>query len=225
VSRRLKNNRRGALILAGGLGSRLGGIDKALLEFNGKPLLTLMVEKVSEITSRMVVSVGKKADLSSYQQILPVRVEFVKDKAERVGPLEGIRQGMKKLSRKQIEYAVVLACDLPFLNLKILEFLLNEAERLNAEALIPRWPSGYVEPLHAVYNPKAMWTAARKALASSERLIIDAVKKLNRTFYVDVEKLRKFDSKLETFTNINTWNDLEKALNRLNKKDLRLQKT
>ena len=213
MQERLKPNRYGVLILAGGLGLRLGRVDKALLDFNGEPLLARIVKKTVKISSHIVVSVCKDADVNVYQKTLPVQVEFVRDEVKEAGPLEGIRQGMKKLGENGVEYALTLACDLPLVNLEVLRAMLEKAERLGAEALIPRWPNGYIEPLHAVYKPKVMHKAASEALASGERLIVDAIKRLSRIFYIDVDELRRFDPQLKTFTNINTWEDMRKALN------------
>ena len=57
--------------------------------------------------------------------------------------------------------------------------------------------------------------AAEEALARGERLILDAVKRLSKVYFLPVERLKPFDPKLSTFTNINTYEDLREALSRL----------
>jgi hypothetical protein len=44
---------------------------------------------------------------------------------------------------------------------------------------------------------------------------MDAVKRLRHVFYLDVERLKRFDPQLLTLININTKRDLEEALARL----------
>ncbi|RLI28123.1 MAG: hypothetical protein DRO46_04495 [Candidatus Hecatellales archaeon] len=205
----------GALVLAGGAGSRLGMVNKAFLNFAGEPLLVKVVNQALKVADRVVVSISKQAQPERYLEVLPGKVELVKDEREGLGPLEGLRQGMRKLDSQGVSFSLALACDLPFLNPQVLRFLLEEAERLKAEALIPRWPNGFKETLHSVYQPHVFWRAAEEALTAGERLILDAVKRLNRIFFLPVEKLKPLDPELSTFTNITTFTDLEEALRKL----------
>jgi len=205
----------GALVLAGGAGSRLGMVNKAFLNFAGEPLLVKVVNQALKVADRVVVSISKQAQPERYLEVLPGKVELVKDEREGLGPLEGLRQGMRKLDSQGVSFSLALACDLPFLNPQVLRFLLEEAERLKAEALIPQWPNGFKETLHSVYQPHVFWRAAEEALTAGERLILDAVKRLNRIFFLPVEKLKPLDPELSTFTNINTFKDLEEALRKL----------
>ncbi|MHC1563943.1 MAG: molybdenum cofactor guanylyltransferase [Candidatus Hecatellaceae archaeon] len=206
---------RGVLVLAGGESRRLKVPCKALLDFGGKPLIARVVSQALKVSSLIVVSLAKNASLEAFQEVLPSGVELVKDRFEGLGPLEGFRHGMRRLGELGAEYALALACDLPFLNAEALGFMLGEAEKLKAEALIPRWPNGFTEALHSVYQPEPMSKASSEALNAGQHLIMDAVKRLKRVFYLDVDGLRRFDPQLLTLTNINTRQDLEEALAKL----------
>ena len=210
--------RNGILLLAGGAGTRLGMVNKALLDFGGKPLIWWVADKALKVSSLMVVSLASKADREAYRRLLPAEVEFVYDERSGLGPLEGIRVGLKRLGELGAFYALTLACDLPFLNPSALRFLLDEAWRLGVDALVPRWPNGFTEALHAVYKVRPMAEAAEEALARGERLILNAVKRLSKVYFLPVERLKPFDPKLSTFTNINTYEDLREALSRLKHK-------
>lgn len=202
-------------MLAGGKSRRLGGSAKALLDFGGKPLIGRVVEQAVKVSSLLVVSLGKNDREEYFRSILPRGVEFVWDEVEDRGPLEGFRVGLERLGELGVSYSLTLACDLPFLKAEVLRFMLEEAERLRAEALIPRWPNGFTEALHSVYQPKPMAEACRQALQAGERLVMDAVRRLSRVCFLSVEKLRPLDPELETLTNINTPEDLEAALAKL----------
>jgi molybdopterin-guanine dinucleotide biosynthesis protein A len=206
---------RGVLVLAGGESRRLKVPCKALLDFGGQPLIARVVSQALKISSLIVVSLAKNTSPADFRRVLPGEVEFVKDRFEGLGPLEGFRHGMKRLGELGVEYALALACDLPFLNIEALSFMLEEAEKLGVEALIPRWPNGFTEALHSVYQPEPMGKASDEALNAGQHLIMDAVKRLKQVFYLDVDRLRRFDPQLSTLTNINTRQDLEKALAKL----------
>jgi len=201
----------GALILAGGESRRLGTPNKALLSLGGQTLIGRVASQALKLCKTIVVSLALDADEEAFRKTLPAGVQFVRDEVKGLGPLEGLRQGMRKLERLGVEYALTLACDLPFLNVEALRFMLEEAERLRVEALIPRWPNGFTEPLHSVYQPKPMLQALEEAITAGESLIMEAVGRLSRISYLSVEELRRFDPQLLTLTNINTREDLERA--------------
>jgi molybdopterin-guanine dinucleotide biosynthesis protein A len=205
----------GALVLAGGASKRLGVPCKALLDFGGQPLISRVVNQALKVSSLVTVSLAKNADFEAFRRVLPEGVELVRDRFEGLGPLEGFRHGLKRLNELGVKYALALACDLPFLNAEVLRFMLEEAERLRAEALIPRWPNGFTEALHSVYQPEPMSEASDEALNTGQHLIMDAVKRLRQVFYLDVDRLRRFDPQLLTLININTKQDLKEALARL----------
>jgi molybdopterin-guanine dinucleotide biosynthesis protein A len=80
-----------------------------------------------------------------------------------------------------------------------------------ADAAIPRWPNDYIEPLHAVYKVSSAISAAECA-TSEVRLDIRAmISMLGKVVYVSTDDIKKFDSELLTFFNINNRKDLDAA--------------
>jgi len=192
----------GALILAGGKSKRIKE-NKALIRLGDKPLLLYVIEKIRELTQETVVVVGKNDNLADYRSFLPPSVTILKDTVTGMGPLAGILTGMQNM---RSEYAVVLPCDSPFIKREVLTYLFRMVQ--GADAAIPRWPNGNIEPLHAVYRVSAAIPAAKAALERRELFILDMIKRLNRVVYVDTEEIRKIDEELMTFFNINTQEDL-----------------
>ena len=192
----------GALILAGGKSRRMRG-NKALIRLGGKPLLLHVTERIRGLTQETVVVVGKNDNLADYESFLPPSINILRDTVTGMGPLAGILTGMQNM---RSEYAVVLPCDSPFIKREVLTYLFKMAQ--GADAAIPRWPNGNIEPLHAVYRVSAAIPAAKAALERRELFILDMIKRLDRVIYVDTEEIRKIDEELVTFFNINTQEDL-----------------
>jgi len=192
----------GALILAGGKSRRMQG-NKALIKLGGKPLLLHVTERIRGLTQETVVVVGKNDNLADYESFLPPSINILRDTVTGMGPLAGILTGMQNM---RSEYAVVLPCDSPFIKREVLTYLFKMAQ--GADAAIPRWPNGNIEPLHAVYRVSAAIPATKAALERRELFILDMIKRLDRVIYVDTEEIRKIDEELVTFFNINTQEDL-----------------
>ena len=56
----------GLIILAGGLGTRLGGANKALVQLNGQPLITYILQQLSHCSEHIVISANR--DIAQFQQ-------------------------------------------------------------------------------------------------------------------------------------------------------------
>ena len=91
-----------AIILAGGRGSRLGGVSKADLVVGGRRLLDVVLEAVRR--ARTTVVVGPVA--------APDGVLVTVEDPPGTGPAAGIVAGLESVERSA-EWTVVLACDLP----------------------------------------------------------------------------------------------------------------
>jgi molybdopterin-guanine dinucleotide biosynthesis protein A len=82
---------------------------------------------------------------------------------------------------------------------------------VDKNAVIPRWPNCFVEPLQAVYCTKPALEAARDGLRSGEVRMQAMVNRLRNIRYVSTIVLEQLDPGLRTFFNVNTPLDLKKA--------------
>lgn len=194
---------RSAVILAGGAGSRLG-TEKALLEFGGRPLICWTAEKLKMAADEVIV-VARNANQAAVLQELICNVVFTCDSVFGFGPVAGLLSGMR-CARGSLAFAT--GCDLPFLNVKVIEKLFELAE--GYDAAVPIRPNGLKEPLHAVYDREKMLLACEEALENGERRIQAPLRRI-RANYVSVDLFRQIDPQLMTFFNINTHEDLEEA--------------
>jgi len=96
------------LILAGGAGSRVGGQDKGLLSWNGKPLVTHVAERLERQTGQLLISCNR--NLADYQSLGFLTVED--RRADFQGPLAGIEAAKDAV---KTTYLAVVACDTPLL--------------------------------------------------------------------------------------------------------------
>ena len=114
------------------------------------------------------------------------------------------------LRATKAEHAVVLTCDVPFVNSKVIQLLMERAQ--HADAVVPRWGAGQLEPLQAVYRSESMLREAEKALVLGYLSPTSAIKKLAGVVYVSVEdEIRLVDPELRTFFNVNTREDVARA--------------
>jgi molybdopterin-guanine dinucleotide biosynthesis protein A len=205
---------RSAVILAGGNGRRLGA-EKSLLEFEGKPLIGWTVERLSMTADEIVVVARDEAHAHRLQGIISdfahaaaePKVTFTWDRVAGFGPVAGLSAGMKEASGS---LAFATGCDLPFLNLQVIERLFELAGEEDYDAAVPVQPNGFFEPLHCVYHRKKMLLACERAMEKAERRIHAPLQEL-RVRRVCVDLLRPLDPDLLTFFNLNTREDLEKA--------------
>jgi molybdopterin-guanine dinucleotide biosynthesis protein A len=106
------------LILAGGAGRRMGGQDKGLLSWQGKPLVSHVATRLKAQTSALIISCNRNID--KYESLgFPV-VEDQRNGFE--GPLAGIEAARSML---KTHYVAVVACDTPLLPIDLVPRLLT----------------------------------------------------------------------------------------------------
>lgn len=193
-------------MLAGGESSRFRS-NKALELLAGKPLISHVTERLSRVVDEILVVVGCHESRVEYEAILPSSVRVMNDEQEGKTPLIGIVTGLEAASS---DYALVSACDIPFVNQEVIELLFQRAS--GADAAIPKWNQGHIEPLEAVYWTASTLKAARETLAPSGLPLREMIRKLAQVVYVSVEdEIRKVNPDLRTFFNVNTKEDMDRA--------------
>jgi molybdopterin-guanine dinucleotide biosynthesis protein A len=196
---------RSAVILAGGSSSRLGA-EKSLLEFGDRPLLCRTVELLLQAADEVIV-VARDADHASRLGELVSGAILAQDSVPGFGPVAGLDAGMR-CARGRPVFAT--GCDLPFLNLLVIERLFDFFEQEEGCGAAVPVRSGYMEPLHAVYDRERMLSACEGALKKGERRIAAPLRHL-RVMSISEELLRPLDPQLLTFFNLNTPQDLLEA--------------
>jgi molybdopterin-guanine dinucleotide biosynthesis protein A len=105
---------------------------------------------------------------------------------------------------------LLLPFDTPFISRKVISLLFELC--LNRAAVIPRWPNGHIEPLHAVYRTAPALEAAKAAVAEKKLKVRAMIEKLSGVRYVSTLVIQQLDPELRTFFNVNTPADLKNAM-------------
>jgi len=204
-----KTKPRSAVVLAGGRGRRMGMVEKALLEFEGKTIIERLLESLFRVVDEVILSVRDKMQEQKFRPVLekfPSReISFCFDTLEDAGPLEGIRAG---LLESRSEYSFVCAGDMPFVNFRVVDMLFEKAD--GHDAALPRWEDRKFEPLHAVYSRKLI-SEIEKAFEKGKCSVLTSVFEMQDVVFVEVSEIRELDPELRTFANINTFEDMELA--------------
>jgi molybdopterin-guanine dinucleotide biosynthesis protein A len=186
--------RASVIILAGGQSRRLGR-DKSLLPVGGEPLLARTVQRLAPLSDDLVVVTNHGEQYKPLD--LPVRL--VPDERPGVGSLMGIYSGLRAARHP---LALAVACDMPFLNVPLLRYLLSLAA--GYDVVIPRL-EGLLEPLHAVYRETCL--GPMEGLLEAGRRQIIAFSGQVRVRHVDEDEIDRFDRQRLSFVNVNTPED------------------
>jgi molybdopterin-guanine dinucleotide biosynthesis protein A len=189
------------VILAGGRSRRLGR-DKAVEPLGGQPLIRRVIERVEAVTADIVVVVADAVRGNDLP--LDVRRRVVWDVYPGKGSLGGIFSG---LSAAKSDWGLVVACDMPFLNRQLLEYMLSRRE--DFDAVVPL-PGAYPEPTHALYS-KACLPHIEARLRANDLKISRFYHEV-QVNYLTEEAITRYDPELRSFFNINSPDDLAEAL-------------
>jgi molybdenum cofactor guanylyltransferase len=181
------------LILAGGRSSRMG-VDKALLEFEGEPLLARVAARLGTVCEEILVASGDGSRLAAFG--LPQVADAVPDS----GPLGGLIAGLEHAGHPLM---AVVAVDMPFASTELLAAM--AAMRRSEDAVVPLSADG-LEPLHAVYARPAAGTL-RSMLAAGTLSLRRALGSLDVT-YVDSDVTGRLDPSGRFAWNLNEPGDL-----------------
>jgi molybdopterin-guanine dinucleotide biosynthesis protein A len=114
------------LILAGGRGSRMGGVDKGLQNFHGMPLAMHALMRLAPQVGEIMINANR--NLGAYEALgAPVWPDALPDFA---GPLAGFLAG---LERCETRYLVTVPCDSPLFPLDLVARLASALQREDAE--------------------------------------------------------------------------------------------
>ena len=185
-----------AAILSGGRARRMGGADKGALDIGGTTVLARQLEVLRRFTPA-IFAVGRAPEG------LPPGIPTVADLLPDAGALGGIYTAIVS---SPCPRTLVVACDMPFLSLPLLERL--AAEDADAGLVIPRTARGY-EPLCAIYANTCA-EGIRERIAHGD-LQASVPPRDVRVVEVGPDVLAALDPDGLVFVNVNTPHDYARA--------------
>ncbi|MDQ0148576.1 molybdenum cofactor guanylyltransferase [Eubacterium multiforme] len=168
-----------AIILSGGKNSRMNYKTKAFLKFNGDTFINRTLLAVADYEEKIISC----NDFKTYKDFKNEAL-LVSDSFKEIGPIGGIYSALKKSS---FSYALIVACDMPFLNKDILNYLGNYD--FKEDALIPI-VNGKIEPLCGIYK-KSSVKLIENMIKDKDYKLMNLLKNLN-TKYLDIKDNNNF---------------------------------
>jgi molybdopterin-guanine dinucleotide biosynthesis protein A len=192
-------------ILAGGNSKRFGS-EKALAKFHEQPLISHMLDIARKTSTKTLVVFSDDAQL---EKIKP----YVKLGRTAVDPEDSVKCALSgavtAFEHAGTEHTLLLPIDTPLALPNLLKVLIEMCPEHGA--VVPSWPSGYIEPLHSVYMTEHAYYHGLKVIERGSYKMSSLLQELRNVLYVSTETLKQFDARLETFKNLNTLGELKAA--------------
>ena len=185
-----------AFILAGGASSRMG-TDKSQLLIERQTFTERIAATLRHIADSVTL-VGRSLDDS--------RLESVPDVYPQWGALGGLHAALTACRR---DWAIVVACDLPFVTAELFARLAEL--RLDHDAVVPVQEDNRPQPLAALYRIDRCRQRATELIEAGRRRPLDLLEAVN-TRWVAFDEIRNLDQAEKFFVNINTPEDYYEAI-------------
>ena len=176
------------VVLAGGLGRRLGGVDKGLQELRGRPLVAHVIERFAPQVDELLINANRNRErYAAFGQ--RVVADLIPDFA---GPLAGLHAALSAAAHPLVATA---PCDSPFLPGDLVSRLFSALTVANASLAVART---FDQP-HPVFC-----LCQRGVLPHLSDFLAGGGRKVDRWYAtLDVVEVA-FDDEAEAFANINT---------------------
>ena len=180
------------LILAGGLGRRMGGVDKGLVPFQGKPLVAHVIERLKPQADELLVNANR--EIATYETFgYPVIPDAIGGFA---GPLAGLHTGMAAAAH---ELVATVPCDSPFLPTDLITRLLAALQQQEADLAVAKTGN----------QPHPVFCLCRRALLPNLTQFLENGGRKIDAWYAGVKTVEvAFDDEEQAFANINTPQEL-----------------
>jgi molybdenum cofactor guanylyltransferase len=183
-----------AVILAGGMGKRMGGQDKGQLEFNGQPLIEFILDAIRPQVATVLINANRHQ-----QEYALYDYPVISDDLQGYqGPLAGFAAG---LNTANTEYIVTVPCDSPIIAPDLVARLISALLRDAAEIAVAH-DGQRLQPVYALI-PKRLLPGLQQYLARGDR-------KIDLWYAQHKIALADFSDEPRTFMNINTPDDRQR---------------
>jgi molybdopterin-guanine dinucleotide biosynthesis protein A len=180
------------VVLAGGMGRRMGGVDKGLLELRGRPLAAWVVDRLRPQVDHLLINANQNRE--RYAEFgCPVVADEIPDFA---GPLAGLHAALSAATTPLVATA---PCDSPFLPETLVSSLFSALTAAAADLAVART---FDQP-HPVFC-----LCRREVLPHLTEFLAGGGRKIDR-WYATLRVVEvAFDDEADAFENINTREEL-----------------
>lgn len=181
------------VVLAGGQGRRMGGVDKGLVDFLGKPLVAHVIQRLNPQVDEILINANR--EMERYAAFgHPVIQDDIEGFA---GPLAGLHKGM---SVAKHPYVLTVPCDSPLLPMNLVGRLMNGLIERDADLAVAKTGT----QAHPVF------CLCRKSLLPNlESFLQNGGRKID-AWYSALEVVEiHFNDNPQAFANVNTPEELQ----------------
>jgi molybdopterin-guanine dinucleotide biosynthesis protein A len=183
------------IVLAGGQGRRMGGVDKGLVTFAGRPLVAHVIERFAPQVGTILINANQNVE-----QYRAFGHRVVSDAVGGfAGPLAGLHAG---LIATQTPYAVTAPCDSPFLPVDLVARLGAALVRDHAQLAVAK-TFDQAHPVFALVDAEV--------LSHLEQFLKQGGRKIDAWYATLAATEVPFDDEADAFRNINTRAELEEC--------------
>ncbi|MCX6054057.1 MAG: molybdenum cofactor guanylyltransferase [Chloroflexi bacterium] len=187
-------------IQAGGQSKRMGQ-NKALMSFQGIPLIQRIKNRVTPAAEEIIVIANEAADYHFLE--LPV----YPDQIPGSGVIGGLLTSFYRITKP---FVAPIGCDLPFISTLLLEEELRIILESGADIVIPQSEKG-LEPLCAIYRKDTCLPWIEKAISRGDRRIVSWFGQV-KVKVLSPPEVQQIDPNPYIFLNINNPEDFKQAL-------------
>jgi molybdenum cofactor guanylyltransferase len=181
------------VLLAGGQGSRMGGVAKGLQPFRGKPMAAHAIERLAPQVDELLINANRNAD-----EYARFGHRVIADEIEGfAGPLAGFERG---LAHAAGQFVVTVPCDSPFLPHDLVLRLRAALDSAGAQLAVAK-TGDQAHPVFCLMR--------RDVHASLQAFLSSGQRKIDRWYSQLAVVEVPFDDEAEAFLNINTREELD----------------
>ena len=198
MNRNIENSQITGVVLAGGKATRMGGIDKGLVELNGIPMCKVVIDQLDPQVAEVLVNANRNIEV--YEGF---GVRVVQDQMQGfLGPLAGLFSAM---SVAPTPWVITVPCDGPFLNADYVERMMMASDDFD---IVVARDERRLQPTF-ILSKTYLMDDLEDFLQSGER-------KIDRWFVKHKWSEADFSDSPDCFLNINTEQDRYNAQLRIN---------
>ena len=184
------------IILAGGLGRRMGGVDKGLQPLRGQPMVAHVLERLAPQVGALIINANQNPD--QYAALgAPFAARIVPDSiAGYAGPLAGLQAG---LAAARTPLVATVPCDSPFLPLDLVQRLEAALDAQGAQLAVAKTGD----------QPHPVFALVRADVRANLEAFLDGGGRKIDAWYAALRVVEvPFDDEAAAFENINTREEL-----------------
>ena len=179
------------ILLAGGQGRRMGGVDKGLQLLRGKPMAQWVIERFAPQVDELLINANQ--NIEQYQElgyrVIPDAIGGF------AGPLAGLHRGLSEAAHPLV---VTAPCDSPFLPLDLVAQLKAALEQNNADLAVAKTGE----------QPHPVFSLCRKSVLTSLTAFLESGGSKIDAWYAQLKVAEVQFADEAAFRNINTREEL-----------------